>query len=142
MYTDEGDLKTEGLLFQNSILEKKGKLSDLSIIVSVFDKNIRCVDEGNTLDIIFEDGSKTKLVNWKKFNCDGVNYFNLSESQTNDLKTKKLKGLRYTDKRDYKTVTIKENLSEESKIFFINTLKEMDDVNNGISTVGICKKDE
>lgn len=142
MYTDGGDLKTEGLVFQNSVKEKKGKVKDLSIILSVFDKTITCVDNGSTLDILFEDGSKIKLVNWNDFDCEGVNYFDLTESQTNDLKTKKLKGLRYTEKRNYKTITIKENLSEENKTFYMNVLKEMDDVNNGNSTISICKKEE
>ena len=141
MYTDGGDLKTEGLVFQNSLKNNKGKLSDLSIIVSVYDDKINCVDEGNTLDIIFEDGSKIQLINWNDFDCKGVNYFNLSDSQTNDLKTKKLKGLRYTDKRSYNKVTIKENLSEKSKTFYMDVLKEMDDVNNGVSTISICKKE-
>ena len=26
-----------------------------------------CVDEGSTLDLIFENGEKTKLVNWNDF---------------------------------------------------------------------------
>tara|TARA_B100000035_G_scaffold283137_1_gene265114 strand:- start:474 stop:1007 length:534 start_codon:yes stop_codon:yes gene_type:complete len=142
MYTDGGDLRTEGLLFSNIIDEKKNKINKVNMVVYVYDKKIRCTDDGNTLDILFEDGSKTQLVNWKKFNCDGVNYFNMSESQTNDLKTKRIKGLRYTDKRNYNTITIKENLSEENKTFYINLYKEIDNVNNGTSTISICKKED
>ncbi len=142
MYTDGGDLRTEGLLFSNLIDEKNDKITKVNIVVYVYDKSIRCTDEGNTLDILFEDGSKTQLINWKKFNCDGVNYFNISESQTNDLKTKRIKGVRYTDKRDYNTITTKENLSEENKTFYMNVLKEIDNVNNGTSIISICKKEE
>ena len=60
----------------------------------------------------------------------------------NDLKTKRIKGVRYTDKRDYNTITTKENLSEENKTFYMNVLKEIDNVNNGTSTISICKKEE
>ena len=139
MYTDNGDMKTEGLLIQNSLDDKGKKITYSTLIVNVYDKDINCVDEGNFMDVIFEDGSKIKLINWKSFNCEGLNYFDLSQSQLNDFKIKKIKGLRYTNKKDYKTITIKGNLNEENKTFLMNTLKEIDDVNNEISIVGVCK---
>ena len=98
-----------------------------------------CVDEGSTLDIIFENGEKTQLVNWKKFNCEGKNYFSLVGKE--DLfKSSKIKGIKYTNKRNYDTMIVKTNMNEKGSSYIMNTLLELDKINNGEVSVGVCKK--
>jgi hypothetical protein len=98
-----------------------------------------CVDEGSTLDVIFENGEKTQLISWKKFNCDGVNYFEIKGKE--DLfKTNKIKGIKFTNKRDYESMIIKENMDENGSSYFMNILLELDKINNGEVSIGVCKK--
>ena len=94
-----------------------------------------CPDEGNTIDIIFEDGTKTKLVNWKKFNCKKTTYFPFN----NLFKTRMLKAIRYTDKKEYKTLVIKKNMTESDKSYFIRLFSELDKINNKKLKVRIKK---
>ena len=89
---------------------------------------------------MFEGGEKIKLVNWNDFDCKGTNYFDLSDTHKKLFKTNRIKGVRYTDKRDFQKVTIMENISDENKIFFIELLLEMDKINSGELTIGNCEK--
>lgn len=138
-YTDGGNLKNEGILLQPTF-DSSNKLKLQTLIIQIYDTRITCLDEENTLDIIFEDDSKVKLVSWNKFNCEGTSYFDLSKKNIDDFKTKKLKAIRYTDVRNFNKITVKENLTENNSKFIMNILNEIDAVNNGESEIGVCKK--
>ncbi len=138
-FTDGGDLKSEALLLQPA-LNDNNKIKISTLIFQIYDSRITCLDENNTLDIIFEDDSKVKLVSWNKFNCEGLSYFDLSKKHIDDFKNKKLKAIRYTDVRNFNKITVKENLTEDNSSFLMKILNEIDSVNNGESEIGVCKK--
>ena len=143
-YTDGGDMSSEGMLFIMSIREgkkkKDAKISRVSLIVSVYGMG-GCVDEGSTLNVIFEDGSKTELVNWNDFDCEGTNYFNFSAQQIEMFKKSPIKAMRYTNKRSYKSITVKDNISNENKTFIQERLTEVDGLNDGSLVIGVCSDD-
>lgn len=61
----------------------------------IVNSTISCIDKGATLSIMFADKSEIKLPNWNSFNCKGVAYFNLSTSDIEQLKTKKVSHLSF-----------------------------------------------
>ena len=140
-YTDGGDMNTEGILMMASVREgtkkKENAIRRFSIIASVYGMK-GCVDKGSTLDVIFEDGTKTQLVNWNDFDCKGTNYFDLSESQMQMFKKSPIKAMRYTNKRSYASITIKENMNSGNKTFVQDHLLEMDAINSGSKKIGTC----
>ena len=138
LYEDGGDMKNQGLILMLFLSEKKGNLSPSTLYMRVVGMG-GCVDEGSTLDVIFENGEKTKLVNWKKFNCEGKNYFSIKNKE--DLfKNNKLKAIKFTNSRDYKSMVVKTNMDEEGSSYVMNTLLELDKINNGEITVDICEE--
>ena len=138
LYEDGGDMKTQGMVIMLFLKEENGKLLPSSLYLKVVGMG-GCVDEGSTLDVIFENGEKTQLVNWNDFDCKGKNYFSLKNK--NDLfKNSKLKAIKYTNKRSYKTMVIKANMDEEGSSYIMNTLLELDQINNGELSVGMCKE--
>jgi len=117
--------------------EKKGKIIPSTFYVRVLGLSSACVDEGSTLDIIFENGEKTQLVNWKDFDCEGKNYFNLKGKE--DLfKNNRLKAIKYTNKRNYESMVVKTNMDENGSSYLVNTLLELDKINNGEMNLNIC----
>ena len=142
VYEDGGDMKSEGMYASAFLRESTKKKDKGTISVSTFYVQVLgiegCVDEGSTLDIIFENGEKTQLVSWKDFNCKGTNYFRLTGKE--DLfKSTNIKAIKYTNKRNYDTMIIKENIGDFST-YLKNVLTELDKINEGLSTIGICKK--
>ena len=142
-FTDGGDMKSEGIVMIVSVREgskkKENKIKGFSIIAQVYGMK-GCVDKGSTLDVIFEDGTKTQLVNWNDFSCEGTNYFDPSESQIQMFKKSPIKAMRYTNKRSYASITIKDNISVSNKTFLQGHLVEMDDINSGSKKVDVCTK--
>ena len=137
VYEDGGDMKTEGIVGTLFVQEKKGKLKANSLYLKVI--GIKgCVDTGSTLNIIFENGEKTELVNWKKFDCDGKNYFTIPQAKMDLFRSSKIKAIKYTNKRNYDTMIVKENIGELSS-YLMDILNEMDKINAGELTVSICK---
>lgn len=136
-YEDGGDMKSEGMNVMLFLSEKKGKIELSTLYVKVV--GIKgCVDIGSTLDIIFENGSKTQLVNWKKFNCEGKNYFEIKGKE--DLfKSSNINAIKYTNKRNYNSMIVKENMGEEGKSYLKNILLEVDKINDGLLIVGKCE---
>ena len=134
-YKDGGDKKTEGMLVQLFLSEKKGKISTQTLYVKVVGME-GCVDKGSTLDVIFENGEKTQLVSWKKFNCDGVNYFTIDKEDL--FKNNNIKGVKYTNKRNYHSMVVKENM-DESNSYIKDLLIELDKINDGLVLIGNCK---
>ncbi len=137
LYEDGGDMKSEGMNVMLFLSEKKGKIELSTLYVKVV--GIKgCVDIGSTLDIIFENGSKTQLVNWKKFNCEGKNYFEIKGKE--DLfKSSNINAIKYTNKRNYNSMIVKENMGEEGKSYLKNILLEVDKINDGLLIVGKCE---
>jgi hypothetical protein len=142
VYEDGGDMKSEGMYVSAFLRESTKKKDKGRIYVSTFYVQVLgiegCVDEGATLDIIFENGEKTQLVNWNDFDCKGTNYFRLTGKE--DLfKSTNIKAIKYTNKRNYDSMIVKENIGDLST-YLKNVLIELDKINEGLSTVGICKE--
>jgi hypothetical protein len=137
-YEDGGDMSSEGMVFSVLIIEQKGQIVINGLYVKVF--GIKgCVDKGSTLDILFENGEKTQLVNLYKFDCEGKNLFRLNNEQLDLLKSSSVKGFKYTNKRNYDTMISKNNLDDKAKNYIKNTLLEVDKVNSGEVIIGICE---
>lgn len=138
LYEDGGDMKSEGLFAMLFLKEKEGKILPSTLYMKFL--GIKgCVDEGSTLDVIFENGEKTQLVNWNDFDCEGKNYFSLQDKE--DLfKNNKIKAIKYTNKRNFDTMIVKTNMNEKGSSYLMATLLELDKINNGELSVGVCKK--
>jgi len=141
-FTDGGDLSNEGLVLQPLVREKSGKLKMTSLMLFVFDKVVRCVGEGDILTIIFNEGGKIELKSWNKFNCDSPakSYFNLSKNDLSELESKTIKGIRYTEMRKFKTITVLKNVTEENSLYFNNIFNEINGVNNGESVIKVIEE--
>lgn len=137
-YEDDGNMKSEGMLGMLFLNEEKGKILPSTFYLQVL--GIKgCVEENSTLDVIFEDGLKTQLVNWKDFDCEGKNYFSI-KGKEELFKNNKIKGVKYTNKRNYDTMIVKKNIDEDNSSYLMNILVELDKINNGELSVGICKE--
>jgi hypothetical protein len=141
-YMDGGDLKSQGLLFNSNVKEKRDKMNkyySISVIPYGIDK---CVEKGSTLNIIFENGEKTVLRSWNDFNCQGRNYFNISIKQYKLLEKSKIKAIKYTNVnlKSYQSITVKENISDEISSYFLNLTTEIDKINNEQLKIKECKK--
>tara|TARA_R110001599_G_scaffold291510_1_gene495030 strand:- start:70 stop:651 length:582 start_codon:yes stop_codon:yes gene_type:complete len=134
-FTDGGDLRDEAIILQPLVEEneKSGKLKLTTLILFVFDKEVRCLGKGDVLTIIFNEGGKIELTSWNEFNCDSPakNYFNFSKNDLLELESKTIRGIRLTVKRKYNTITVLKNVTEENSLHFNNLSKEIDGVNNG-----------
>ena len=143
MYEDGGDMKTEGMVAMLFLRESKERKKKGMLEVSTFYLKVigieGCVDEGSTLDLIFENGEKTKLVNWNDFDCKGTNYFSLTNKE-GLFKSNNIKAIKYTNKRNYDSMIIKENIGEFSS-YIKNVMMELDKINSGNLTIPMCKKD-
>lgn len=134
-YADGGDMKTEGMVMEVFLKNKKGKLNSGTVYLKAAGMK-GCIDEGSTLIVMFENGEKTTLTNWNDFNCKGINYFSLSGKE--DLfKNNKIKALKYTNKRTYESMVIKNNITDDNKTHLMNLLLEIDKINSGKLTVGL-----
>jgi hypothetical protein len=145
-YTDGGNLVDEGILFQLVVLEgqkkKDGIINEKRIVLIGEAYGIgNCVDEGSKLNIIFEDGSKTELVNFNEFDCDGTNYFRISDPQIKLFIGSPIKAIRYTNTRNYESLVVKENLSDKNKVYLQERLKEVKEINSRILNIGICEEE-
>lgn len=143
MYEDGGDMKSEGMIATAFLRESSDKKKKGMLEVSTFYLKVLgiegCVDEGSTLDIIFDNGEKTQLVNWNDFDCKGTNYFELTNKE--DLfKSSNIKAIKYTNKRNYDSMVVKANIGEFAS-YIKNVLMELDEINSGSKTIPMCKED-
>jgi len=83
----------------------------------------RC-NEKDELILLFENGEKIKSVSWKKFNCEGKAYFNVSDKDKGLLKTQKLVKARITNGRTFESLTQEVELKD--KTYFIDLYKELE----------------
>ena len=141
LYKDNGDMKSEGIVLSLFLYEdKKGQIDLNRTILYASVKGLEtCVDEGSPLAVILEDGNKFELRNSNDFDCDGTNYFRLNSSQIKLFGSSKIKALRYTNNRDYETMTVKDNINEDNNSLIFNVLNEILKVNNGQMTIGVCE---
>ena len=51
-----------------------------------------------------------------------------------------IKAIKYTNKRNYDTMMVKTNMDEKGSSYIMNTLLELDKINNGEVSVGVCKE--
>lgn len=108
--------KTQGFVITPSFKSVDGKMVQNGFIL----KNIgigNC-DENDSLIFLFEDDTKLEISMWNKFNCESKAYFNLTESDLDLLKTKKITAIRFNNGYTYNSLTY--NLKKEEKGFFIN----------------------
>lgn len=139
LYADGKDMRTEGLIFYIYPTER-GKKIVPSIIMKAAGMD-KCVDEGSTLNIIFENGEKIEMVNWNDFDCDGTNYFRMptDRGELYLLETEPIKGMRYRNSRDYQSYTVLENMTDEAKTMFIGVLADIKAINDGTADVPLCE---
>lgn len=140
LYADGKDMRTEGLIFYIYPAQRR-KGIEPSIIMTAAGMS-GCVDEGSTLNIIFENGEKIELVNWNDFDCDGTNYFRVptERSELSLLETEPIKGVRYRNSRNYESYTVLENMTDEAKTMFIGVLADIKAMQNGTATVPLCEE--
>jgi hypothetical protein len=142
MYEDGGDMKSEGMIAtvfirESSDRNKKGMLEISTFYLKVLGIE-GCVDEGSTLDIIFDNGEKTQLVNWNDFDCNGTNYFALTNKEEL-FKSSNVKAIKYTNKRNYDSMVIKANIADFGT-FIKTVLMELDKINSGDNIITMCKE--
>lgn len=137
-YEDGGDMSSEGMIGMLFLREEEGSIGVSTLYLKVVGIE-GCVDEDSTLDIIFDNGEKTRLVNWKDFDCEGKNYFTIPNGKLDLFKSSSIKGYKYTNKRNYDTMISKDNLDDLGKNYIKNTLLELDKINSGEVVVGVCK---
>lgn len=76
-----------------------------------------CV-ENNTLTFLFEDSTKFNIGSWNKFNCEGTSYMDFQKNKFDDINTKKVKAIRFSNGRTYDSYTYQ--LKDSEKSYFIN----------------------
>ena len=138
-YEDGGDMSSEGMIGILFLREKNGEIGVSTFYLKVVGIE-GCVEEKSTLDIIFDNGEKLKLVNWKDFDCEGKNYFDIPNGKLDLFKSSGIKGYKYTNLRNYDTMISKDNLDDLGKNYIKNTLLELDKISNGEVVVGVCKE--
>jgi hypothetical protein len=139
LYEDGGDLKTKGMLFIGSTKKKKNKYQLGSIILQAVGLKSSCVDEGSTLDIIFENGEKIKLTSWNDFNCKGTSYFDLSDNHRKNFSESKIKAVRYTEKKSREKMTSKDEITKSNANYLYDLIKEINEVNLGNLSIARCE---
>lgn len=99
--------------------------SDLSFgMITVKMVNIGNCNENDEIIILFENGEKITKKSWKKFNCDGEAYFNLSESDIKILRTQPISKIRMTNGRTYDSYT--GDVKSKDKRYFIQLFYALD----------------
>ena len=94
--------------------------------------NIGSCDENDSLIILFEDETKITLTSWNKFNCEGNAYFDFTDSELENLSTKKVNTIRFSNGYSYENLTI--TLKQDQKDYFIRAF-----TNNKIIEVDCSK---
>ena len=107
--------KTKGFTITPSFKTSDGKLVNNGF--NCKNVNIGACDEKDELIFLFEDDTKITMTSWNKFNCDGNAYFYFSEDQLNQLSSKKVSAIRFTNGRTFDNLTY--SLKETEKDYFV-----------------------
>jgi hypothetical protein len=73
--------------------------------------------------------AKQHLTSWNKFNCEGNAYFNFADEDLEQLKTKKVSAIRFTNGRSYDTLTYSLKPTEQDyfiRVYTNFTIVEID----------------
>lgn len=81
-------------------------------------------NENDEIIILFENGEKITKKSWKKFNCEGEAYFNLSDSDIELLRTQPMSKIRMTNGRSYDSYT--GDVKNKDKRYFIQLFYALD----------------
>jgi len=92
--------KSKGIKISPTIQEGN-HLESISIKVI----NIGSCQENSEIIILFKDGEKIKAKQWNDFNCKGTVYIDFTKDQIKQLKNKEIDKIRFTDGRDFDSVT-------------------------------------
>lgn len=124
-YTDIVVVSNDGNVSGFSMYYQKSSKSNSSLIfvVKFVDDNVRCIDEGDEMYLLFDDGSVSIIKNEADFNCKGklVVYFDSIYGNLKPLKMlakKKLTRIRLTGSSFYEM-----GLSEENSKDLLNDTK-------------------
>lgn len=98
-------------------LKRKGKNN---VVYSGY--TIKSMGIGNCLEhdeviILFEDGTKYSEKSWNDFNCNGNSYYDINGNDFDDIKSKKIKAIRFTNGRSYESFTY--NLKSDEAEYFM-----------------------
>lgn len=115
--------------------EIEGKVKFLEIIIKV--KGLECIDTGSEVILIFENGEKTSLTNWNKFNCNETMFCSITVKAEELFKTQKLTKFKITNKRNYKSSTV---LEVRNQSYFKDIFGYLDVIQNDSSKMELCKK--
>jgi hypothetical protein len=107
--------KTKGFTVTPNFKAENGSMVNNGFICE--NVNIGSCDEKDSLIILFEDQTKITLNSWNKFNCDGNAYFDFTDSELEELSTKKVSTIRFTNGYSYENLTV--SLKQEQKDYFI-----------------------
>ena len=113
-----------------------GKLKFLELIINV--KGIGCIEKDSEVILIFENGEKTSLSNWNKFNCSGSMFCSLTVNATELFKTTNLSKFRITNKTNYKSATV---IEVKNKSFFKDIFKSLELIADDPNKIENCKND-
>lgn len=126
IYTNESllslDGKKVGFIVKPDFEIKDGVFAYSGIIVESV--GIGTCLEKDDLTILFEDGTKSTLKSYSKFNCKGISKFDLSGTELNKL-TKRIKAVRLLNGRSFEELTILLE-KEKDKTFFIDVKRAID----------------
>ena len=120
LYCSDND--KDGFTVRISWNNKKGIVSYSGL--SVHSVGIGDCQENDELIVLIEDDTKVTLKSWQEFNCKGNSYFDLRGREFNNLNTKKIKAVRFTNGRSYESFTYKLKPNEQS--FFIEAKTALD----------------
>jgi hypothetical protein len=86
--------------------------------------NIGSCNEKDEIIILLDNGKKIIKTSWKKFNCDGETYFDLTKEDIQLLRESELNTIRMTNGRTYDSYTGKVN--QKDKRYFIQLIYALD----------------
>ena len=99
--------------------------NDLSFgMITVTMVGIGNCNENDEIIILFENGEKITKKSWKKFNCKGEAYFNMTEKEIKLLRTEPISKIRMTNGRTYDSYT--GDVKEKDKRYFIQLFYALD----------------
>ena len=81
-------------------------------------------NENDEIIILFDSGEKIIKKSWKKFNCNGETYFNMTEKEIQLLRTQTLSKIRMTNGRTYDSYT--GDVKQKDKRYFIQLFYALD----------------